>query len=110
MFSSFCAEEKRRERISIPQHACRTVSIFNIRREIYPTGCRGAHTAPMRLNARKLTQHRIARIAQWARLWLKWFDAFLRAAGPLAAPAERIARAWLAEFYQLATLMVLAAR
>lgn len=52
----------------------------------------------MPFNAPIISQLRLGRIHRWAMLWLRWFAAFLEAAGafaPLSAQAQAIAHRWL---------------
>ena len=52
----------------------------------------------MRFAAEPISDLRLTQFHRWAMLWLKWFAAFLDAAGaltPISAQAERIGHAWL---------------
>jgi hypothetical protein len=52
----------------------------------------------MRFAAQPISDLRLTRFHRWAMLWLKWFAAFLDAAGavaPVSTQAERIGHAWL---------------
>ncbi len=65
---------------------------------LYPTAFAGAaYCAPM--HQRLPTNHRLARLATWAGLWLVWMDAFLAfvcgAHAPLSRQARAIAEDWL---------------
>jgi hypothetical protein len=52
----------------------------------------------MRFVAEPISDLRLTRFHRWAMLWLKWFVAFLDAAGalaPISTQAERIGHRWL---------------
>jgi len=52
----------------------------------------------MRFVAEPISDLRLSRFHRWAMLWLKWFAAFLDAAGalaPISVQAERIGHRWL---------------
>src|SRR5262249_49943988 len=65
---------------------------------------------PMRFVAEPISDLRLQRFHRWAMLWLKWFVAFLDAAGafaPISKQAQRIGHRWLDSIERIIVAIVM---